>query len=409
MQRQALGNLTTNLDQTQQSLANRKPTVAPTKVAILEPSAARSDVRKRQRDLVPKPQPAQSSALELPRQQVRVNLAVSTENSIRPLNTQTIRAITPAEAIAYQPAISSCSLVDDDHGPEFSQVASSAREYEDIDAEDMESPQFVAEYADDIYAYYREREVRRPVNPKYMLSQLDINESMRKLLVNWMVEVSIEFQLMSETLFLSVSLLDQFLQLRKVPRDRLQLLGMASMLLASKYEEIWHPPVEDFIYISAGTYERDDVIKMELYMLQTLQFDIGFPTSLHFLRRFSKAARSDPRLHTCCKYFIELALPQYSMVAFRPSVVAASAVYLGRKLAGKKPLWNETLQHYTTFTEDQLIPCVKSLVCILRKEAVLMDDKSKPVTAKYSSKSFYQVSTTVLDYYRRVISKTQPQ
>jgi Cyclin, N-terminal domain/Cyclin, C-terminal domain len=280
----------------------------------------------------------------------------------------------------------------------------------DIDADDFFNPQSAADYVQDIYDYLRNREDTHPVNARYMLRQLDINQGMRKLLANWMIEVAIEFQLMSETLFLSVSLLDQFLQLRQVPRDRLQLLGMTAMFIASKYEEIWHPPVEDFIHICVGTYERDEILKMELYMLQTLEYNLSFVTPLQFLRRFSKAARSDPRLHTCCKYFLELSLPQYGMLSFKPSMVAAAAVYLGRKLAGKKPAWDDTLEYYTTYSEEQIMPCVKSIVHVLRKEAAAGDDgQSRPVTDKYADKQLYRVSTIVLDFYTQRLARAKQQ
>src|SRR3990167_6979580 len=106
---------------------------------------------------------------------------------------------------------------------------------------------------------------------------------------------------------------------------------------------------------------------MECAVLEELGFDVSYVTSLQFLRRYSKAARSDARLHTCCKYFIELSLPVYSMLSFKPSMVAASSVYLSRKLAGKKPVWDDTLRYYTQYSEKDLMPCVRTLILALRK------------------------------------------
>lgn len=282
-------------------------------------------------------------------------------------------------------------MVDDAHVTEIP--------HENIDADDFGNAQFVAEYVTDIYKYLSHLEDKQKVDSKYMCRQLDIQEKMRTVLVSWLIEVAIEFQLMSETLFLSIAILDQYLQQRQVSREKLQLVGMSAMFIASKYEEIWHSPVEDFVYICANTYDRDEVLQMECTMLQTLDFDVSYVTPLQFLRRFSKAARSDARLHTCCKYFIELSLPVYGMLSFKPSMIAASAVYLSRKLAGRKPIWTDTLHYYTGYSEEQLTPCVRTLIIALRRECRATE--LSPVSEKYSQQDFFKVSTTVLDYYRR--------
>jgi len=80
--------------------------------------------------------------------------------------------------------------------------------------------------------------------------QNDINEKMRSILVDWLVEVHVKFKLLPETLFLTVNLIDRYLEAKKVLRQKLQLVGVTSMLIASKYEEIYAPEVKDFVYIT---------------------------------------------------------------------------------------------------------------------------------------------------------------
>ena len=66
-----------------------------------------------------------------------------------------------------------------------------------------------------------------------MAKQKDINSTMRSILIDWLFEVSTEFKLCSETVFLTVSLIDRFLSLMHVTRSKLQLVGVACMLIAS--------------------------------------------------------------------------------------------------------------------------------------------------------------------------------
>ena len=61
---------------------------------------------------------------------------------------------------------------------------------------------------------------------------------------------------MPETLYLTCNIIDRYLSIRNVSRKRLQLVGVTSMLIASKYEEIWAPEVNDFVYISDKAYTR---------------------------------------------------------------------------------------------------------------------------------------------------------
>jgi len=100
-----------------------------------------------------------------------------------------------------------------------------------------------AQYVNSIYSYYYRVEGATSVGPAYMASQADINDKMRAILVDWLVEVHLKFKLMPETLFLTVNLIDRYLAVVPVTRRNLQLVGVTAMLLASKYEEIWAPEV----------------------------------------------------------------------------------------------------------------------------------------------------------------------
>ncbi|WZZ34045.1 hypothetical protein YC2023_017446 [Brassica napus] len=116
---------------------------------------------------------------------------------------------------------------------------------------------------------------------------------MRGVLVDWLVEVAEEYKLLSYTLYLDVSYIDRFLSLQIVNRQKLQLLGVSSMLIASKYEEILPPNVEDFCYITDNTYTKQEIAKMAADILLALQFELGNPTTNIYLRRFTKVAQED--------------------------------------------------------------------------------------------------------------------
>jgi G2/mitotic-specific cyclin-B, other len=77
----------------------------------------------------------------------------------------------------------------------------------------------------------------------YMARQPEMNTKMRAILTDWIIEIHYKFNLMPETLYLIMYIVDRYLSLQPVPRHELQLVGVAAVLIASKYEEIWAPEV----------------------------------------------------------------------------------------------------------------------------------------------------------------------
>jgi len=269
-----------------------------------------------------------------------------------------------------------------------SESNSSIIQYEDIDQNDFDDPQAVAEYVNDIYEYLMEKE-KDSVDPAYINNQVDVNEKMRAILVDWLVEVHRMFKLLPETLFLSVSLIDRYLSVTQISREKLQLVGVTAMLIASKYEEIYAPECNDFVYISDGAYTKQQILKMEQTLLNTLNFNITHPSSLHFLRRYSKAAGSDYTLHTLCKYLIELMLIDVKLLKYPPSLIAAGSVYLGRAMTQRSPLWTSTLEHYSTYGEQQVRGCALEMNELLKKS---QKSSLKAIRKKYAMPKFGQVA-----------------
>lgn len=112
----------------------------------------------------------------------------------------------------------------------------------------------MAEYARDVSNHMLKTEEQNSAKIGYMNKQSDINEKMRAILVDWLIEVHYKFKLLPETLFLTINLIDRFLDKEVIHRTKLQLVGVTAMLIASKYEEIYAPEVKDFVYITDKAY-----------------------------------------------------------------------------------------------------------------------------------------------------------
>ncbi|KAI4831139.1 hypothetical protein KUCAC02_002734 [Chaenocephalus aceratus] len=259
----------------------------------------------------------------------------------------------------------------------------------DVDEEDGDLPQLCSEYVKDIYSYLHVLEVEQAVRPDYM-QHYEITERMRALLVDWLVQVHSRFQLLQETLYLTVAVMDRFLQVQPVSRRKLQLVGVTAMLVACKYEEMYAPEVADFAYITDNAFTKAQILVMEQLILRALNFELGRPLPLHFLRRASKVGNSDVERHTLAKYLMELTLLDYNMVHYRPSEIAAASLALSQLLLVALP-WSPQQQHYSTYDAAHLKPIMQHIA----KNIVMVNEgktKFQAVKNKYSSSKLMKIS-----------------
>uniref|UniRef100_A0A8C4I9U3 Cyclin B1 n=1 Tax=Dicentrarchus labrax TaxID=13489 RepID=A0A8C4I9U3_DICLA len=201
----------------------------------------------------------------------------------------------------------------------------------DVDADDYENPMLCSEYVKDIYKYLRQLEVEQNVKPTYLQGQ-EVTGNMRAILVDWLVQVNLKFRLLQETMYMTVGIIDRFLQDHPVPKKQLQLVGVTAMFLASKYEEMYPPEISDFAYVTDRAYTTAQIRDMEMTILRVLKFQLGRPLPLQFLRRASKIYEVTAEQHTLAKYLLELTMVDYEMVHFPPSMVASAALALTLKI-----------------------------------------------------------------------------
>lgn len=241
---------------------------------------------------------------------------------------------------------------------------------EDIDANDGTNVLLASEYVTDIYAYLRHLEKKQSIRPNFLSDQRVLNAKMRSLLVDWLVNVHQQFKLLPETLYMGVTIMDRFFQYESVSKDKFQLIGVTSFFIASKYEEIIPPDLQDWVVICDQLYTKRDILKMEMVILRRLKFELGRPLPIHFLRRNSKAAHADPKIHTLAKYIMELSLMEATCSPWAPSLLAAASLYVTLKILSDGDDWGNwtpTLAHYSSYSEQQLQPFACFLCKLLQK------------------------------------------
>lgn len=285
-------------------------------------------------------------------------------------------------------------LVDEDYDVEIDDEELSLeeliKEAKDLDAEDIDDPLMVAEYVHEIFDYMKQLEQTTMPNHDYMNDQDELEWKMRGILVDWLLEVHTRFRLLPETLFLTVNIIDRFLSCKVVQLDRLQLVGVTAMFIASKYEEVLSPHVQNFVHVADDGFKDVEILSAERFILQSLNYDLSYPNPMNFLRRISKADNYDIQTRTLGKYLLEIGCLDHRFLEHPPSLIAAAAMYLSRLCMDRGP-WDATLAKYAGYTEQEIQPVFELMV----------DYLAAPVAhdaffRKYASKKFLKGSFSTI-------------
>jgi len=257
-------------------------------------------------------------------------------------------------------------------------------------------------YADDVHQTQKQDEEKHWRNrTNCFIVQNEITEQMRGILIDWLSEVTEEYNLTLTTLFLTVNYIDRILEVCQVPRSKLQLLGVSCMLIASKFEEIHPPLVDDFVYITDNTYSREQILQTELIALNTLKFSLTVCTIRNFLTRFLLISDiREPRIHHHANYLAELTLPDYSIhQKYKPSLIAAAITCIS-KLTFSLPVSTPVFELYSGYSKLDLLPCIQHIYLlhgriIQAKLGELTSAREKYRLDKYGRVSVLQLSIDI--------------
>ncbi|CCM04313.1 uncharacterized protein FIBRA_06484 [Fibroporia radiculosa] len=262
----------------------------------------------------------------------------------------------------------------------------------------------VSEYSEEIFEYMTELEEDVMPNPDYMDGQSEITWAMRQTLVDWLLQVHLRYHMLPETLWTAVNIVDRFLSKRVVYILKLQLVGVIAMFIAAKYEEILAPSVDEFVYMTENGYTKEEILKGERIVLQTLDFKISHYCSPYsWMRKISKADDYDIQTRTLSKFLTEVTLLDHRFLRVKPSLVAAIGMYTARRMLGGD--WNDAFVFYSGFTEEHLFPGHQLLIDKLTEAGFT----KQHVCQKYANKKFLKASLYAIEWARSHIEDDLPR
>ena len=107
--------------------------------------------------------------------------------------------------------------------------------------------------------------------------------------MTWIFDLSSRFYFKLETSLAAINIVDRALGLFKISLERLPLLGITALFMATKYEEIMIPHLANFVGAIPEIYKvtKEAVLNLESSLLLALDFDLGYTSPLLFIHQYS--------------------------------------------------------------------------------------------------------------------------
>ena len=256
------------------------------------------------------------------------------------------------------------------------------------------NPQYVTEYSTMIFEDLKKNETINVADYSSLFNcQEEITEAHRKALIEWLYAVYDKFNLLPETLYLTINIIDRYIEKKPIEVKKFQLVGVVAMFIASKYEEIYAPEIRDFVMITNNTLKREDILKMEYLIMRTLNFELYTISPFVFLNRFHFVS-GDSKKSTLylARYVLDICLLDVNFCKYKSSVKAASVLFLARKMLkiDESNTWNNELKMHSHLDLKDLKDCAKEALRYLNKN--LNELNGTAMYKKYYSCDFNYIS-----------------
>lgn len=250
------------------------------------------------------------------------------------------------------------------------------------------SAQKVEEYQDQILAFLRIKETQYSKSVDFLSVQREINSKMRAILIDWIIDITVKFKTQQKTLYLTIDIIDRYLSLKSVKKSEFQLLGIASLMVACKIEEIYPPLLKDYVYICDYAFSKEQILEMEGEILYEIGFDFAQSCYYDFLEFFQEKLRMDKKVYFFIQYILEMSLLDVKCAKYKGIEMVVGAIFLVRKIF-KTGDWDEELKEMCDLNDKVVKLCARDLFLSLQK---VDSSDFTSVKRKYAEEEFCEVS-----------------
>ena len=185
------------------------------------------------------------------------------------------------------------------------------------------------------------------------------------------------FKCCDQTFFMAVSLMDRYLKLKSINKEKcdLHIIGMTSMFIASKYEDMIPLRIETItVKIGHNKFSCKEIKEYERDILLTLDYLLQIPTPLEFLNRYILELEGNLKdkkelVKKMSTYLLKVITHDYNFCGEKGSKVSISAIYVALKIIEqlkKQRIINKTiirkLIKISEYSETEILECAKGIL-----------------------------------------------
>ncbi|XP_016149266.1 cyclin-F-like [Sinocyclocheilus grahami] len=195
-----------------------------------------------------------------------------------------------------------------------------------------------------------------PLRYPHNLQGQDITTK-RYILVDWLVEVTTMKDFSSQVLHVTIGCVDRYLSLHSVPKAQLQLLGIACMVISTRYISKEILTIREAVWLTDNTYQYEDLVRMMGEVISVLDGKIRTPTVLDYGEVLQSLLPMERRSSHLFSYICELSLLCSPLTVPGPARLASAVLLLTRALHNYVPVWPVQLEENTSFSKHDLVSC----------------------------------------------------
>jgi cyclin B len=253
------------------------------------------------------------------------------------------------------------------------------------------NPQFVYEYISDIIQYYSQNESVNVINYSneniFKLQNVDyFNAKKRKGILEYLFYYNYRWKLNNDSMFLTANIMDRYINKVKINKNEYELIGLASFLIASKYEDLYSPDAKAISIIFSFKYNPEQILEKEKQILISLDFSLLYNSSHKYLHLIYHISEIDnENVFYFSELLLELSLTDLNLLKYSQKKRAIAAILFSKKIFGIKG-GNYIIQFFFSYDENEMKVIQKEYYILLK--GVIFCENRNLIAEKFRSSKY---------------------
>ena len=158
--------------------------------------------------------------------------------------------------------------------------------------------------------------------------QEEVDSEMRRVLIDWLVDVTVKFSIGDKVIFSACDLVDLFLRKESIETENFQLLGITCLMIQAKIYEIYPPTLKDYIVVCDYAYEEEDFLLMEARILTAINFKVNNSYSFDMMSALMLEMEADREAQCFGQFVLECFLLSEHCSTFSDKIKCISSILL---------------------------------------------------------------------------------